>query len=789
MHAGACSVHLQALTTEAASAIKFSLGLATRRGHSQVTPLHVASTLLNSSSSSALLRRACLVSHSHNLGSHPLHCRALELCFNVALNRLPTNPPPPSGCYIQSQPSLSNSLIAALKRAQAHQRRGLIEQQNQQQDTNLVIKVELEQLIISILDDPSVSRVMKEAGFSSTKVKSNLEEDSCSVFPLSSPFFSDSSREIIKSANVLHTHAVKSSPEKNPCSHFSINEDLELVFDSMLRKQGKVSNIAVVGDSVSIAEGVVSEMMRMLESGGAPDEIKTSHFVKLQLSYAHLRLMSRIEVDLKISDLRRKLTSLALERVIIFVGDLRWALHEDSRDGFSLVEHLIKEIGRLLSEMKVTSDNRVWLMATASYKTYMMCKKKHPYLEAQWALKAVVVPSGGLKLSLQAPSGLDSRMTKLTQYPFQMLEPKAFHTKEEEEKLHCCVECASNFEKEASVFNSEVKNYNTGSSQLPYWLQPHRPKNHRRDTLLDLKRKWNRLCLNLHRFRRSSIHLVSSYPSSTSKVNNINPILTSQIKNTDGPKPLLSDVTTKLELGHPLFSDTATSIYQRNESRVNQRELSRLLQENIPWQSEIIPTIVDALLDNQSKTGIWLLVQGTDQVAKRRVARVTAESFYGSTDKLICIKAKRPANAVEILIEEIRKDPKCVFLIEDFDQGFIAAISECIKTGFLKDPSGEMADLSRSVFILSNSTSGKSHDEVLKMRLWAEETPSSGHKRKKMKLSDPEFELDLNICAETSDLTQEMDLNDEIKFPCTCITMDEVAGGDQMIKERVVDRG
>ena len=38
------------------------------------------------------------------------------------------------------------------------------------------MKVEIDQLIISILDDPSVSRVMKEAGFSSTNVKSNLED-------------------------------------------------------------------------------------------------------------------------------------------------------------------------------------------------------------------------------------------------------------------------------------------------------------------------------------------------------------------------------------------------------------------------------------------------------------------------------------------------------------------------------------------------------------------------------------------------------------------------------------
>ncbi|KAH0870639.1 hypothetical protein Bca4012_079676 [Brassica carinata] len=83
MRAGGCTVE-QALTPEAANVVKQSMGLARRRGHAQVTPLHVASTML--SAPTGLLRTACLQSHTH-----PLQCRALELCFNVALNRLPTS--------------------------------------------------------------------------------------------------------------------------------------------------------------------------------------------------------------------------------------------------------------------------------------------------------------------------------------------------------------------------------------------------------------------------------------------------------------------------------------------------------------------------------------------------------------------------------------------------------------------------------------------------------------------------------------------------------------------------
>ncbi|XP_006346003.1 uncharacterized protein [Solanum tuberosum] len=155
----------QALTVESSSIVKQALNLAKRRGHSHVTPLHVASAMLVSSSST-LLRKACFQTNSH-----PIQYKALELCFNVALNRLPTSASNPILEPHVHPPFLSNALVAAFKRAQAYQRRGSVENQQQQQH----LKVEIDQLVISILDDPSVSRVMSEAGFSSIQLKTNVE--------------------------------------------------------------------------------------------------------------------------------------------------------------------------------------------------------------------------------------------------------------------------------------------------------------------------------------------------------------------------------------------------------------------------------------------------------------------------------------------------------------------------------------------------------------------------------------------------------------------------------------
>ena len=106
---GGLSAIQQTLTPEAASVLSHSIAEASRRNHGQTTPLHVAATLL--ASPTGFLRQACIRSHPNS--SHPLQCRALELCFSVALERLPT-------AQTTGEPPISNALMAALKRAQAH---------------------------------------------------------------------------------------------------------------------------------------------------------------------------------------------------------------------------------------------------------------------------------------------------------------------------------------------------------------------------------------------------------------------------------------------------------------------------------------------------------------------------------------------------------------------------------------------------------------------------------------------------------------------------------------------
>ncbi|ESQ42693.1 hypothetical protein EUTSA_v10012549mg [Eutrema salsugineum] len=562
----------QTLTTEAASVLKQSLTLARRRGHAQVTPLHVAATLLSSRTS--LLRRACIKSHPgfstnyqfapsrlHHNQNHPLQCRALELCFNVALNRLPTVPGP----MFHGQPSLANALVAALKRAQAHQRRGCIEQQQQQQTQTqtqqtqlLAVKVELEQLVISILDDPSVSRVMREAGFNSTAVKNCVEDCSgSSVFyggsvvgVFSSPNSPDQQQQHHSNINRFHhyqnpkdfnfinpsfalwqTHFLNQSPDQNPHSisssshhHQRLREiDLKLVVDVLLRKKTKKKNPVIVGDSISFTEGFVSELMARIERGEIDQigDLKQTHFVKFQFSPMASKFMRREDVETNMKELRKKVVSLTTsgKDVIIFTGDLRWTVQEINNNNnnnggtneisssYSPLDHLVEEIGKLIAEYNDELDDddckmrRVWVMGTASFQTYMRCQMRQPSLETLWALHPVSVPSSAnLGLSLHATSGHEARNMS------NVSATKSFssYNKAEEEEtissvLSCCPECVTSFEREAKALKANQEKL------LPSWLQSHDGYNSpHKDELMGLRRKWNRFCEHLHQERTSN---------------------------------------------------------------------------------------------------------------------------------------------------------------------------------------------------------------------------------------------------------------------------------------------
>lgn len=406
----------QSLTNEAATIVKQAVTLARRRGHAQVTPLHVASVML--ASSNGLFRKACLQAHSH-----PLQCKALELCFNVALNRLPTTStnspsiitilPSPHHHHHHHFPSLSNALVAAFKRAQAHQRRGCLENQHQQhqQQPILALKVEIEQLVISILDDPSVSRVMREAGFSSPQVKSKVEHVNTNtvVVPVAATTPIPESKPLL-----LPPPQLVQRKQEQGAAAVVRDDDVMSIVGAMMMESKKTKNTVIVGECTYAAESVVKGVMEKLDTGNVAGDIKHVQFISVPL-YT-LRNISREEFEEKLSELRSLVKSYLNNGsrgsgVVLYLGDLRWVAEFWSKyceqrmvisrsqyyNVYSPVEHMIMELSRLLS---CAGAGKIWIMGIATFNTYMKCKSGRPSLESLWDLHPLTIPVGSLSLTL-----------------------------------------------------------------------------------------------------------------------------------------------------------------------------------------------------------------------------------------------------------------------------------------------------------------------------------------------------------------------------------------------------
>ncbi|XP_068660136.1 protein SMAX1-LIKE 3 [Aristolochia californica] len=720
MRAGGCTVQ-QGLTAEAAGIVKQAVTLARRRGHAQVTPLHVANTML--ASSTGLLRTACLQSHSH-----PLQCKALELCFNVALNRLPASTSGPMLGPHAHHPSLSNALVAAFKRAQAHQRRGSIE--NQQQPL-LAVKVEVEQLIISILDDPSVSRVMREAGFSSTQVKSNVEQAVSLEICASNPPVSKP-----KEGNLLMLGGSTSPPlSQSPSLYGSVKaskvrsldqvriEDVNGVLENLMNKRRR--SIVVVGECLATAEGVVRGVMDKVDRGEVPQELRNVQFISLPLfSFGHL---AKEEVEQRLGEVSCLVKRCVGKGAVLYLGDLKWAAEyrasssEQSRNYYCPVEHMIVELGRLVCG--AAESGRLWLMGIATYQTYMRCRIGHPSLETVWGLHPFTIPVDSLGLSLNSDS--DQLRSKRTgdDTSWSLLLDEA------EKHLQCCSDCLGKFENEAqSLANSSSHDSTIISSTLPSWLQQYKKENRRQTSndqdvfqVKELCKKWNSFCSSAHKQNASERTItfssisspsasVSSYDkhySATQRTHPNWPVVIDPKQRRGNHHFWITDIDEEnyepnlrmyipehreLKPAHAAkpnpnsasSSDTMEMEYQHRFKELNAENLKNLcnaLEQKAPWQKEIIPKIASTILQcrsgmlrrkgklevQETKEDTWLFFQGGDTEGKEKVARELANLVYGSQNKFVSIvlsgfSASRSDSTDESRQKRTRAESSCSYL-------------------------------------------------------------------------------------------------------------------------------
>ncbi|QCE05145.1 ATP-dependent Clp protease ATP-binding subunit ClpB [Vigna unguiculata] len=697
MRTGSCAVQ-QGLTPEAASIVKQAVTLAKRRGHAQVTPLHVANTML--SITNGLLRTACLQSHSH-----PLQCKALELCFNVALNRLPastSSSPMLQGSHHHHShacPSISNALVAAFKRAQAHQRRGSIE--NQQQPL-LAVKIELEQLIISILDDPSVSRVMREAGFSSTQVKSNVEQ-AVSLEICSQNNGSGNNSNSNGNSNTK-TKENSGSGEKGLVLDPIRGEDVASVIENLASQRKR--SVVIVGECVTSMESVVRGVMEKVDRGDAGECLRGVKFIPLSLS--SFGNVSRVEVEQKIEELRNlvKRSEEHNKGYVLYLGDLKWVFDYRSRGSqgracYCPVDHMVMEIGKLVNGFE-ENGGRFRLMGVATFQAYMRCKNGQPSLETLWDLHPITIPAGTLRLSLITDSGVENEAINKKadkRSSWLLLEG----VEDEHKQQPCFAEASTKNETEIRSFQSSTCNSDSSTSTLPAWLQQYKNEN-KGITYNDqncvpvgeLCKKWNSMCSSIQKQPYPSdktLTLSSVSPSSSTSgfsyeqqhsnlhqthhewqvgspkdsLNNHHFWVSNNGCNSNPKEPTLrvyipenKDNNTKQPFSSPNPNSASSSDVMEVEhvsrfkelNSENLKTLCNALEKKVSWQKDIIPEIASTILQCRSgmvrrkgrvrnseevKEETWLVFQGVDVEAKEKITRELARLVFGSHNHVVSI--------------------------------------------------------------------------------------------------------------------------------------------------------
>lgn len=316
-------------------------------------------------------------------------------------------------------PPISNSLMAAIKRSQANQRRnppdggfhGYHHHHHQKIESSccassspssssslssssiLSVKVELQQLILSILDDPVVSRVFADAGFRSCDVKLALLRPTPSSlfrFPRSRcpPLFlcNFTNYGSGDSSDPGHGPPIFNFPFSGVSAFagFSdLDDNCRRIGEVLVRKKSR--NPLLVG---VCAVDAVRSFAECLERGGSsaiPQEVSGLKFICLEkwISEFRGREGEFSNMGSRLEELGRVAERFSGPGVVISVGDLNGFLY----DAASFV---VAELTRLLD----LYCGRLWLIgAAANYETYMKFLTRYPSVEKDWDLQLLPITS------------------------------------------------------------------------------------------------------------------------------------------------------------------------------------------------------------------------------------------------------------------------------------------------------------------------------------------------------------------------------------------------------------
>ncbi|CAN6253006.1 unnamed protein product [Urochloa humidicola] len=711
------------LTPDAAAVLSRAAADASRRRHAHTTPLHAAAALL--SGPAPLIRDACVAGLA---SPHPLRCRALDLCFSVALDRLPTSTDLQhqhnhDGFHAAAAPPLSNALAAALKRAYAHHRRigsGGVEADDH--------RVGVPHLVLAILDDPSVARVMREASFSSTAVKAAM------LRSLSDPAASDSG-VYVNAARVMHRQAAASHREKE------VAKVVEVL------KRSKKRNPVLVGDTADV-DAVVQEVVALIQR----QRLGNARVVSFPRELGDLVDMDREELAPRIKELGEAVRSAsATAGVVVNLGNLQWLVEErctghqhqqgeqqDKRRDVVLdtARAAVAEMARFLdhSSSGEGEHRRVWVIGTATCATYLKCQVYHPALESEWDLQAVPItprppppPPLGLSPSVGANRGILSSSVEVLS--------TAMTAATMQRAPSLCNACVDGYERERAEMASAERSAPCHAEQpMSQWLQIGTPSSARPapDRAQDkareadkLRRRWLDRCAQMHSHGRPPPLVTCSEWNGASILGNM-----------QAPPPPPPPVRPPVQPRGAVDTDLALGLAAVTPAcETDDKVLVRRLTEAVRWQTEAAAAVASTIAKAKSgesrrrgaggnnKADTWVVFAGPDAAGKRSMAEALSKSVFGTG--AVTVRLGSPAagddggesmsfascrgqTALDRVAETVRANPFRVVVLDGADHAdavVLGAIVRAAESGRLADSRGRDVALGSNIFVVMSQWS------------------------------------------------------------------------------------
>ncbi|XP_050368203.1 protein SMAX1-LIKE 6 [Argentina anserina] len=490
----------QCLTEEAARALDDAVAVARRRSHAQTTSLHAVSALLSLPSSA--LRDACARARS-SAYSPRLQFRALDLSVGVSLDRLPS-------AKAQEEPPVSNSLMAAIKRSQANQRRHPesfhLHQIHSQQQTASLLKVELKHFILSILDDPIVSRVFGEAGFRSCDIKLAI------VHPpvTQSNRFSRTLCPPIFLCNLTDPDPARLRfPFPLPTGFTAHDENSKRIGEVLVKKSGK--NPLLVGGNAAEA---LKNFITAVQKNTLPPEITRLSAVTVEKEISEFVVDGGSEE--KMRSKLKEVSQLAEQcsrdgaGVIVNIGEMKALVDE------GVVCEALTFVVAQLKELLERHSGKVWLIGAAgSNEMYKKLVEKFPAIEKDWDLH--LLPISSSKASVDGVYSKSRLMGSFVPFGGFFSGPSNFANplRSKGHSFIRCHLCTEKYEQEVASIRKDGSAITVGeqcSTSSPYWLQMTELDHGKgvdlaktkadnmtlSDTVSRLQKKWNDICRKVH---------------------------------------------------------------------------------------------------------------------------------------------------------------------------------------------------------------------------------------------------------------------------------------------------